>query len=428
MSTPNPDKPDAPSPEILERNLDQLLGEAAAPPRLDDAARARLRSAMHRQLGAAAPPPRRVRWALGLGLVGAAAAGVAVLATRDDRHGPLGAAAGSGASLPGPLVAGNRPTAFSIDGATVVLDAGARLETIAPRHVRVTGRSLFDVTPGHGRYLVETAHGQVEVVGTRFLLMADGPLTQAAVVRGAVKVATDQGEVVVRAGERAESRRGQVPTRGPAPRLSHLASWARALRRADEDHAEQPLRNGTLFARDPNRQDQEFRLPMANLTVDAVVHNQVARVALDQTFTNPRERELEGVYRFAIPADAALQRLAMYVDGTLTESAVVERMQARRIYEDLVYRRIDPGLLEWAGAGRLDLRVYPLRAKQDKRLMLAYTQSLPRLYDDWTLAVPLPEVAGTGRHEFEDGDARRRLRALRVALAEPPDHGGRERR
>jgi hypothetical protein len=36
--------------------------------------------------------------------------------------------------------------------------------------------------------------------------------------------------------------------------------------------------------------------------------------------------------------------------------------------------------------------VYPLRANQDKRLMLAYTQSLPRLYDDWTLTVPLPEV------------------------------------
>ena len=24
--------------------------------------------------------------------------------------------------------------------------------------------------------------------------------------------------------------------------------------------------------------------------------------------------------------------------------------------------------------------------------MLAYTQSLPKLYDDWTLDVPLPEV------------------------------------
>src|SRR5690606_5361346 len=31
---------------------------------------------------------------------------------------------------------------------------------------------------------------------------------------------------------------------------------------------------------------------------------------------------------------------------------------------------------------------------QDKRLMLAYTQSLPKLYDAWTLAIPLPEVDG----------------------------------
>ena len=59
------------------------------------------------------------------------------------------------------------------------------------------------------------------------------------------------------------------------------------------------------------------------------------------------------MYRFAIPPDAALQRLAMYVDGKLTESAVVERMRARRIYEELVYRRVDPALLEWAGTGRL---------------------------------------------------------------------------
>ena len=98
------------------------------------------------------------------------------------------------------------------------------------------------------------------------------------------------------------------------------------------------------------------------------------------------------MYRFAIPPDAALQRLAMYVDGKLTESAVVERMAARRIYEELVYRRVDPALLEWAGTGRLALRVYPMPAQQDKRLMLAYTQSLPKLYDDWTLTVPLPDV------------------------------------
>ncbi|HEU4613202.1 MAG TPA: hypothetical protein VFS15_14025, partial [Kofleriaceae bacterium] len=67
-------------------------------------------------------------------------------------------------------------------------------------------------------------------------------------------------------------------------------------------------------------------------------------------------------------------------------------MRARRIYEELVYREVDPALLEYAGTGRLNLRVYPLPANQDKRLMVAYTQSLPTLYDDYTLTIPLPEV------------------------------------
>ncbi|MCX5741117.1 MAG: hypothetical protein NT062_01305 [Proteobacteria bacterium] len=53
---------------------------------------------------------------------------------------------------------------------------------------------------------------------------------------------------------------------------------------------------------------------------------------------------------------------------------------------------VDPALLEWAGTGRLNLRVYPIPARQDKRIMLAYTQSLPKLYEDWTITVPFPEL------------------------------------
>ena len=56
--------------------------------------------------------------------------------------------------------------------------------------------------------------------------------------------------------------------------------------------------------------------------------------------------------------------------GELTEAAVVERMRARAIYEEIVYRRLDPALLEWAGTGRLALRVYPVTPREDKRLLL----------------------------------------------------------
>jgi tetratricopeptide (TPR) repeat protein len=372
------------SPDVLEHNVGSLLG-AFDPPRLDDGARARIRAQLVARHAVAPRKKTSPLYAIGFGL--AAAAGVAVVA---------GALIGSDRTS-GVTRTSDREVALA-DGTKVLLDTGATVDVLGPRRVRVTGSALLDVAHGKDQFVVETQHGQLAVLGTRFVVEATSVRTLAAVIRGQVRLATENGKVVLHAGEQGVAEPGRPPSRGPAPRLSHLASWAAAVRKSDDDGTPKAVRNGTLFARDPSFRphppypDNEFPLPLAQLTVDAVVDHQVARVALDQTFENPQAQDLEGVYRFAIPADAALQRFAMYVDGTLTESAVVERMRARRIYEELVYRRVDPGLLEWSGAGRLALRVFPLRALSDKRIVLAYTQSLPRLYDDWTLTVPLPEV------------------------------------
>ncbi|HUJ62795.1 MAG TPA: VIT domain-containing protein, partial [Kofleriaceae bacterium] len=360
--------------DVLEHNVSSLLESGGEPPRIADAARARIRDELIARH--TAPPQRRLARRLafaGLGLA-AAAAVLALVFVRGGKPAPIAA--------PGALA----------DGTTFVAEPGARVTVLGPRHVRVEGEALLDVVPGKGPFVVETARGRIEVLGTRFVVDGELDRTLAAVVRGEVKLATDLGDVVLHAGEQGVAEPGRAPTRGPAPRLSHLVSWAREARQPD-----QPVHHGTLFARDPGVRSHppwghEYPLPIKQLTLDVQIEDQVARVAIDQTFHNDRNEELEGVYRFAIPPDAALQRLAMYVDGKLEESAVVERMKARRIYENLVYRRIDPALLEWAGTGRLSLRVYPIHAGQDKRLMLAYTQSLPRLYDDWTLTVPLPEV------------------------------------
>ncbi|MEO7729333.1 MAG: VIT domain-containing protein, partial [Kofleriaceae bacterium] len=370
--------------DVLEQNVATLLDAGGPPPAIDDAARARIRAqliARHgqpaRAIGTFGSSFRR-SYGLAIGLGLAAAVGAALIVGRWFAE-------------PAPVATAR----LAIDGAEIVTAPGAKLTPLAPRHLRVEGAALIDVTPGRGPFIVETAHGRIEVLGTRFLVDGAADRTTAAVVRGEVKLATAEGDVTLHAGEQAIAERGHPPVRSPAPRLSHLASWAQDARRRDE-HAP-AVHHGTLFARDPGVRShppwgEEYPLPIVKLGVDIVVEDQVARVALDQTFRNATGQALEGVYRFAIPPDAALQRLAMYVDGTLMESAVVERMQARRIYEELVYRRVDPALLEWAGTGRLALRVYPIPAMQDKRLMLAYTQSLPRLYDDWTLTVPLPEV------------------------------------
>ncbi|MBV8762227.1 MAG: FecR domain-containing protein [Deltaproteobacteria bacterium] len=363
------------SKDVLEKNVETLIESGGEPPRMDQATRAKMRAELVHRFGEAPVPRPRVR-AVVLGLTATALAIFALVIGLRHRS---------------PVVQGEALA----DGSTYVVDDASRVTVLGPRHVRVDGRALLDVMPGKGTFVVETAQGRVEVLGTRFVVEGGSARTLTAVIRGEVKLVSSLGSVVLHAGDQGVAEPGHPPVRSPAPRLSHLASWVHEARTKQEKTV--AVHHGTLFARDPGVRSHppwghEYPLPLKQLTVDVTIEDQVARVALDQTFHNNAPEELEGVYRFAIPPDAALQRLAMYVDGRLEESAVVERMQARRIYEELVYRRVDPALLEWAGTGRLDLRVYPLHAQQDKRLMLAYTQSLPRLYDDWTLSVPLPEV------------------------------------
>ncbi len=371
-------------PDVLDDNLGKLV-PMAEPPAMRPEARDRIRA----RLLAVHARPRRERSKVqlaGWGLVLAAAGAVAVFNVTGKR-GDGGGAPGTGAAVKAP------PDRLVLaDGTTADLGDAGKVAVLGDRHVRITGQVLLDVAPGKGRFTVETGHGQLEVLGTRFLVEASADRTVASVLRGAVAMRSAGREEVVRAGEQGSMTAKTPPVRGPAPRLSHLVSWVAERRRRDEVPATTPARSGVLVARNPMWQEQEFPLPMRALTVDVHLENQVARVALDQTFHNPQPQQLEGVYKFSLPPDAAVSRLAMYVDGKLTESAVVERMRARRIYEDIVYTHRDPALLEQMGASKVSMRIFPLFGQQDKRVLLAYTQPLARTYDDLTLTVPLPDL------------------------------------
>src|SRR5207249_7163206 len=94
---------------------------------------------------------------------------------------------------------------------------------------------------------------------------------------------------------------------------------------------------------------------------------------------------LEGSFYFPLPADASLSRLAMYVADAnnqckLMEGGMAERRHAADVYETIRYLRRDPALLEWLDGSTFKMRVFPLEGRQEKRIILSYTQRLPTLY------------------------------------------------
>jgi Ca-activated chloride channel family protein len=129
-----------------------------------------------------------------------------------------------------------------------------------------------------------------------------------------------------------------------------------------------------------------FSVERHNVTVS--IDGQTARTTIDQIFVNPNDVDLEGTYLFPIPESASIRDFSMWIDGRRVDAELLEASEARRIYEEIVRRTRDPGLLEYAGLDLFRARVYPIPKHGRTRFQLAYDELLP--YDGGLVAYRYP--------------------------------------
>ena len=59
----------------------------------------------------------------------------------------------------------------------------------------------------------------------------------------------------------------------------------------------------------------------------------INRVRVEQTFTNPSNEWVEGVYVFPLPEDSAVDQMTMHIGNRILEGQIKERRQAVKIYK-----------------------------------------------------------------------------------------------
>jgi len=111
-----------------------------------------------------------------------------------------------------------------------------------------------------------------------------------------------------------------------------------------------------------------------HVTVEIV--DQVARTSIDQVFVNHYGRDIEGTYLFPVPEGATVSDFAMYIGSERVKGEILDSREARRIYEDIVRRMRDPGLVEYMGRNLFRARVYPIPGNGEKRVQISYTEVL----------------------------------------------------
>ncbi len=161
------------------------------------------------------------------------------------------------------------------------------------------------------------------------------------------------------------------------------------------------------------------KLALEKLDVKAETTGDVAEMTIEHVFRNDSEEQLEGTFRFPMPEGSLLVGLAMEIDGKMMDGELVERDKARKAYEEVVDKMLDPALLEWENGSTFKLRVFPVEAKRTKRVVLRLVAPLHRAADGLYFAYRPPNGGGMNmEHAFITVDGKKVDTGKRVATGE----------
>ena len=108
--------------------------------------------------------------------------------------------------------------------------------------------------------------------------------------------------------------------------------------------------------------------------VNVVIEDGYAITTVEQVFANPHGTDLEAIYSFPVPEKAAVGEFTYWIDGSPVTGEVLEKQQAREIYQQEKQAGREAALAEQDSYKTFDIAVYPVRAGQDVRISLTYIQ------------------------------------------------------
>ena len=106
--------------------------------------------------------------------------------------------------------------------------------------------------------------------------------------------------------------------------------------------------------------------------VRMIVRDQIASVTIDQEFVNTGRGTIEVEYLFPVPPGAAIDAMTLVVNGKEFTARLLKADEARKIYEDIVRKKKDPALLEYAGFGLYRTRAFPLEPGKPAKVIVHY--------------------------------------------------------
>ncbi len=166
---------------------------------------------------------------------------------------------------------------------------------------------------------------------------------------------------------------------------------------------------------------QQVRATAARIDADLVDGIATVRMSLD--LHNDGGRIGEADWIVPLPEGAVADGFTTRIgDGPVLAGEVLDAAGARGVYESIVRRRRDPGLLEYAGRGCLRARLFPIAPGQDAKVEVRWRQVLPELSGllRWTQPVAACGIDGMPPQQLAFAIDLRTTAPLRSVISPTP--------
>jgi hypothetical protein len=118
--------------------------------------------------------------------------------------------------------------------------------------------------------------------------------------------------------------------------------------------------------------DTTFRMPLISADLKIKLNDQ--RVAFEWllVYRNPTKEWMEGELSMPMLNNQLITGFDMNIGNVLRKGMLAEKQQAKTVYERIVSRRCDPGLLEIINGNTFKLRIFPIMGEELKTVRLSY--------------------------------------------------------
>jgi Ca-activated chloride channel family protein len=139
----------------------------------------------------------------------------------------------------------------------------------------------------------------------------------------------------------------------------------------------------------PPTTDHTPRFIMNFHNVKIEIDKGIAKITIEEEFTNPYDYPLEAMYLFPVPPEAVINDFIMKSGDEVLKGNVLPADEARKTYQDIVARIKDPALLEYANNRLIKLSVFPFEPHEKRSFVIEYIQNLEIINETYVLQYPL---------------------------------------